>query len=298
MRIEGNVDLKQIVSFMEIVKQGNFTRAARNLKIGQATISHHINNLEDVLRVTLFYRNSHNFEITGEGQIFEAFCLELFEKIENLQIVLKHRDTSNFIAIGASTIPGTYFLPKVIGRIKSEDRQYKYKIDIFDSRSVIDRVKENTLDLGLVGHRYNHPLLVYIPIASDSIKLIGPPDSPDKLKISDLNHYNFIVRQKGSGTRSSWQEYLFTRGISVNDLNVVYECSSTESVKQAVIEGIGLAFISNKAIESETFSGSLKQIQVEGMELDRPFYLVYRKNKVFNTLENTVKEFIINSCSC
>jgi DNA-binding transcriptional LysR family regulator len=295
MRIEGNIDLKQIVSFMEIVKQGNFTRAARNLKIGQATISHHINNLEEVLRVNLFNRNSRNFEITGEGQIFEAFCLELFEKIENLEIELKHRDTSHFISIGASTIPGTYFLPRVISRIKSEDQQYNYKIEIDDSRTVIDKVRENVLDLGLVGHRYNHPLLEYIPVTSDRIQLIGPPDSPDRLKVEQLNQYPFIARQKGSGTRSSWQEYLFTRGQSAKDLNIVYECSSTESVKQAVIEGIGLAFISHKAIEGETASGSIKQIEVEGMELIRPFYLVYRKNKVFSALEDRVRQYILDA---
>ncbi len=295
MKIEGNIDLKQIVSFMEIVKQGNFTRAARNLKIGQATISHHISNLEDVLRTTLFHRNSHNFEITGEGQVFEAFCLDLYEKIENLQIELKHKDKSNLITIGASTIPGTYFMPRVIGSVKREEADEHFKIEINDSRTVIDRVKENTLDLGLVGHKYNHPLLEYIPVSSDSIILIGPPGSPDRLRIDQLNQYNFITRQTGSGTRSAWQEYLFTKGHSAKDLNIIYECSSTESVKQAVIEQIGLAFISHKAIEGETASGSIKQIEVEGMELNRPFYLVYRKNKVFTALEERVKMCILKN---
>lgn len=294
MNFEGNIDLKQLLSFLEIVKQGSFTKAARNLKIGQATISHHISNLEDVLRITLFNRNSHNFEITGEGQVFEAFCLELIEKIEKLQIELKYRDTINFITIGASTIPGTYFLPRVIGRIKSEGRQNHYKIEINDSRTIIDSVKDNTLDLGLVGHKYNHTLLEYIPVSSDSIILIGLPGSPDKLRFDQFKQYNFIARQKGSGTRSSWQEYLFTNGHSAKDLNIIYECSSTESVKQAVIEGIGLAFISHKAIEREIVSGTIKQIEVEGMELKRPFYLVYRKNKVFTALEERVKQLVLN----
>lgn len=292
MRIDGNADIKQLISFMEIVKEESFTRAARNLRIGQATISHHINNLEELTGKSLFYRSSRKVELTVEGRLLQAFCKKLFRDIEGFQEKLKEGDSSNYAKIAASNVPGTYLIPRAIGKIRRSGIDYRYFVEIYDSREVIEKLKDGTADIGFTGSSISHPLLDFRPVCQDRIILIGPPESPDSITCEELSQFDFILRHKGSGTRTAWEGYLNNRGISSTKLKVVCESSSTECVKQSVIEGNGLAFISNRAVERKLKSGLIKEIKVEGMDLKRNFYMVTRKDRALTGPEKVLMEML------
>ncbi len=277
-----NFDFKQIQSFMETVNENSFTKASRKLKIGQATISHHIAGLEETFGVLLFNRKGKELSLTQEGLLFKKFCDKFSTEINSMQSEFQKEKTHGKINISSSTIPSTYILPEAIALVKKINPDYYYKIKISDSREAVESVKEGTSEIGIVGKNLKHPLLSYLKIRSDEIVLIGPADFPDKIKISDLYKIKFISRENGSGTRTSYEHELSSKGITHSKMNIVFESSTSEGVKESVIAGIGVAFISNLAIRREVSLKKLKVIRIDNFTITRDFYAVYQKNRILS----------------
>ncbi len=274
-----NFDLKQIRSFNEIIKENSFTRASRNLKIGQATISHHIQQLEEALGVKLINRTSKSFSITPEGETFLDFCKNVFTQLDELRENLDKSTEGGSTDIAASTIPSTYILPAIISSLRKNNPEYYYRVHIFDSREAVEFLKEGKAELAITGKQVKHPSLEYSLILQDNIVLIGSSSSQKTMQISELGHAPLVRREKGSGTRNATDEALIAAGISPAELNNVYECTTSEGIKESVIEGIGFAFISKLAIRRELDLGILKEIKIEGFEIKRNFYIAFQKNR-------------------
>jgi len=284
-----NFDLKQLRSFLEVLKEKSLTKASLNLKIGQATISHHLNNLEKNLGVTLIERTSQNFIITTEGKVFEKFCQKFFQKIEDLKKEISKENLEKNIKIGASTIPSAYILPNLIAKIKSSEPKINLKIETSDSREVVEMIKEGKIEIGLVGKKIQHPSLIYEQIYKDKIVLIGSIDSPEKISLNELKKFPFINREYGSGTRTAYEAALKKKKISLSNLNLIHEATTSESVKESVMAGLGIAFISNLAIKNELALNKIKIIKNPIPLIVRSFFVVYSKNKKLN---NSVRFFL------
>jgi len=273
-----NFDLKQIRSYLEIIKEGSFTRAARNLKIGKATISHHIGLLEESLNAVLIHRTSRDLSVTAEGKVFQEFCESLFNDIDNLRKNLVQGTTGGLVKIASSTIPAAYMVPGVVGDIRKERPQYYFKIETYDSRETIEMVREGKADIGITGRMIKHPSLVYEKIYSDTIMLVGADSYPDAVTFDELRDIPFVERESGSGTRAAYEKFLLDNGVMPSELTVVFECSTSESVKEAVITGMGVSFISSMAVGREEKQGALKRIKLERDMPVRDFFIVYQKN--------------------
>ena len=173
-RAELNFDLKQLRSFMEVLNENSFTRASRKLKVGQATISHHIIQLEKALGVKLVNRTARDVSVTEEGKVFQSFCEKLFKNIESVVSDLDRGVPAGTTRIAASTIPAAYILPKILAAVKREFPGITYRLQVTDSREAVEMVKEGSADVGIVGKEYRHPSLIYTPVCMDEIVLVGP----------------------------------------------------------------------------------------------------------------------------
>ncbi|MDY6934399.1 MAG: LysR family transcriptional regulator [Spirochaetota bacterium] len=276
---EFDFNLKQLRSFLAIIDENSFTKASRRLKIGQGTISHHIQLLEDMLGIKLIHRTSKEFSITREGRVFKTFCENLFREIERLKVDFNKGIFGGIAKISSSTIPSTYILPNIIFKLNKEHHDFFYSIEIFDSREAVEMVKEGKADVGIVGKQLKHPSLTYKPVYSDEVVLIGLPKYPDFIMIDDIVNIPFISRKSGSGTRDTYETNLNQHGISPSDLRIIVECSTSESIKESVLSGIGVSFISRLAIQNELYLKTLKVIEIKGLRLIRDFFVVYQKNK-------------------
>ncbi len=291
---ELNFDLKQLRSFLAIIKEESFTRASRKLKLGQSTISHQVGSLEDLLGVKLIERTSKEFSITKEGLIFKEFCEKLFDDIEKLKDDFSSAEPSVVTRISASTIPSTYILPAIVAGIKKKRPNYYYDIATDNSREVIEMVKDGAAEIGIAGKMIKHPSLEYSHVFSDEIVLIGSDKSPAQLNISEIIKYPFITREAGSGTRTAYEKMLLNFDIKPSHLNVVFNCSSSESVKESVIAGLGVAFISKLAIENELKLKKMKIVKVKGFKLIRNFYAVRQKKKRLSSAAGFIIDELFN----
>lgn len=280
---EFNFDLKQLRSFLEVVREKSFTRASRNLRVGQATISNHIAGLEEALGVELIIRSSKDFSLTREGEIFTSFCENLFKNIDALKAELRRNLSVGSAVVGASTIPSLYIIPPAIGAARRAHPEYKYRVEVADSREIVEMVKEGVVELGVVGRMLKHPALKYVTLLRDELVLIAPRHGfPDAIAPIEIASLPLITREKGSGTRDAYERALAERNVAPSDLNVVLECATSESVREAVCAGIGAAFISRLALRGGRYDDQIKEVRVKGFSIVRDFYCVHLKKKALS----------------
>jgi len=291
-----NFDLKQIRSFLEVVNEKSFTNASRNLKISQASISHQIGQLEKMLGVKLIFRNSQDFSLTGEGRIFVKFCNRIMKDIDSLKSDIQTGTFGGIVNIISSSIPGGYILPIILSEFKkTEQRGIYFKLEIGNSREAVEKIKQGEADLAVVGREIKHPSLTYTKIFQDQVVLVGGKEQPGHVKLNDIKQIPLIVRESGSGTKNAAEMYLHRFEIIPSELNVIMECSSPEGIKEAVINGLGYAFISRLAIEDDIKHGRLKIIDIKELNMVRDFFLVTSNVKALHEPAAKLVSYILNN---
>ncbi|PKL17858.1 MAG: hypothetical protein CVV49_08745 [Spirochaetae bacterium HGW-Spirochaetae-5] len=291
-----NIDIKQIRSFLEVVNEKSFTNASRNLKISQASISHQIGQVEKMLGVKLINRNSQDFSLTDEGRIFVKFCNKIMKDIDGLKSDIQTGTFGGVINIISSSIPGGYILPEILSGFKKNEKDGVYfKLEIGNSREAVEKIKQGEADIAIVGREIRHPSLTYTKIFEDRIVLVAGRDYTGSVKVTDLRTIPLILRESGSGTKNAAEIYLNQLDIIPSELNIVMECSSPEGIKEGVIRGLGLAFISKLAIEDDVKSGKLRILDIKGLDIKRDFFLVTSNVKSLHEPAGRLVSYILEN---
>jgi DNA-binding transcriptional LysR family regulator len=287
------MDIHHLKIFVAVYKEKSFSKAAESVNLSQPTISEHIKNLEEELRCTLFDRMGRHIIPTPEADRLYEGAVRILDEIERLreEVILDKYSIKGELRIGASTIPGSYILPTRAAEFKKRHPEVSFEIIIRDTAEVTTMVKNHELIMGVVGAKLAPETLEYQEIAKDDIILVCKSGFIEEELIgpSELRKIPFILREKGSGTRETFERYLQGVGIDPGDLNVVAVLGSTDSVKEAVKSALGASFVSRIAVEEELKRGLLKELQIEGLEIKRNFYVVTHKKR---TLPKAYGEFI------
>lgn len=275
-----NFDLKQLRSFLSVVEHRSFTRASRVLRLGQATVSNHVSALEEALGVELIRRSSREFRLTPRGEVFREFCERQLASIDSLRNELAGASAAGVGVVAASTIPSAYLLPAAIAAVVRANPDVRYRLDVSDSREVIEMIKEGSAEIGVSGRSVRHPLLDFERIHRDELVLVAPIEGyPDALTPADLAKLPLVSREKGSGSREALERALLGRGVSPSDLMVVLECTTSEGLREAVAAGIGMGFISRLAVSAPAIPRGLKIVRTGPFEIRRDIFLVYQSGK-------------------
>jgi DNA-binding transcriptional LysR family regulator len=200
---------------------------------------------------------------------------------------LREEVTGN-IVIAASTIPGEILLPPILGEFKALHPSVGARVDISDSLTIISGVQSGAYDLGFCGTAPEGKELDYFKVAEDEIVLIVFPEHPfarrKKISLLELEGEPLIFREETSGTQRNLKTLLSKAGVDIEKLSTNLVLGTSQAVVSAVEAGVGIAFVSNLAIKKSLALGLVKQMAVEGLELRRDFYCVYRKERVVSRL--------------
>ena len=277
------MDIHHLKIFASVYKNKSFTRASEELHISQPTISEHIKNLEHSLDCKLFDRLGRSIMPTVEADVLYPKTLQLLDELDSMQEEVKSAGTGvkGKLVIGASTIPGTYILPRVAYTFKKQYPDVAFEILIEDSARITGMVLQHDLLCGIVGARIQSDKLDYTPLLEDEIILVATKKVLDqkRITIGKLASIPLLQREIGSGTRQTFENFLEKAAISCGDFNIVATLGSTSAVKQAVKENLGTAVISRVAVQEELDSGILHEITIRNMKMKRKFYLVRQKKR-------------------
>uniref|UniRef100_A0A7C1JLR2 LysR family transcriptional regulator n=1 Tax=Ammonifex degensii TaxID=42838 RepID=A0A7C1JLR2_9THEO len=289
------MNLNWFKTFTTVAVTRSFSATARILNLTQPAVSKHIAGLEAFYGVKLVDRSRRTVTLTEAGATLlphaERILEAMAEAARELETFLE--TVRGTLVIGASTIPGHYVLPPLIRRFREQHPEVNIILEVADSGRILRRVLEGDLLLGAVGAFSPVTGIEAIPFAEDEIVLILPLTHPltryRKIPVSLLSEYEFVWRERESGTRQVVERALAQAGLNPASLHLAAELGSTEAVLAAVEAGMGPAFVSLRAAEKRSREGLILTRRLEGLPIKRVLYLIHRQNP---TLPATVRAFI------
>jgi DNA-binding transcriptional LysR family regulator len=278
------MDTRQLQAFCAVVEKKSFSQAAEKLGVTQPAVSLQVRALEQRVGQTLLDRSGRRVEPTEAGkrlyrsaQRMLALEQQLFEEVSEDDAGLH-----GTLSIGASTGPGAHLVPLLLCEFQRAHPDLHVALSIWDTQTVIDRVAERELELGVVGALRRHRSLEFEPLVRDEIVLAVPPGhraAGGTLSVEELQEETLIVMQEGAGVRQVVEEELRRAGLRLRGVEPKLELGLQESIKSAVGAGYGVSFISRTAIEGELTAGTLAAARVEGVEPARQIYVVRARGR-------------------
>ena len=208
------MDLRQLEIFAKVAELGSFSRAAEALFLTQPTVSEHIRSLEDELGIRLLDRLGRGAAVTRGGALLLSYAQRILALARETRQAMENFQgrMSGDLLVGASTIPGEYILPALIGRFKEKYPEIALTLLIGDSQAVVDWVADGRVEIGVVGARLPHRVVEYRELMPDEEVVVVPPGhawfGKKQISIADLAGEPLLLRESGSGTRV-WNVFKF-----------------------------------------------------------------------------------------
>jgi DNA-binding transcriptional LysR family regulator len=293
---EEGISLRQLDIFCRVAEKKSFSKAAASVYLTQPTVSEHVGILEKLLGVKMFDRVGRQIELTRAGEIYYSYAKKIIDLRGEAQQVLEDflGLLRGRLTVGASTIPGVYIVPKIVGSFSRKYPAIRTQVQVADSGEIIDAVTDGSLEVGFVGRRPLGKVLAAKALVSDNLVVALPPghrwEGKKTVTVAELKKEPFLLREPGSGTRSALENALATQKVSLEkEFNVVAELGSTEAVKQGIREGLGVSVISDIAVGADCGECKLKTLRIEKVSVERKFYCVNLSN---HTLTPAAKAFL------
>ncbi len=299
-----NISLQQLEALVLLAQEGNFSRAAQRMNLSQPSLTKHIQNMEDALDTPVAVREKSGVTLTPEGRIVYDYArkvLKLRDETREKMDRAREREGGD-VLLAASTIPATYILPAVLSRFRSKSPQIRVFVRTADSREVQDMILNGDGEFGLVGKRPSHGKLEAEPLWRDRLILVVPADhrwaGQPSVPLPELLAEPFVLREKGSGTRDILAGYLKGHaGVELAEFNAVAELGSSEAIKEAVLAGLGVSILSDRAVRRELDRGILRECTVADWRIERTFYLIFRRSAAWLRHHRIFLNFVRKSAS-
>ncbi|MDT3699744.1 MAG: selenium metabolism-associated LysR family transcriptional regulator [Thermincola sp.] len=276
--------LRQLKAFVTVAENKSFTKAAKTLYMTQPAVSAQIKALEERLEICLLERNDKNIVLTEAGEIFYqeaqkiiSLYLGFMEALDELKGVRKGK-----LCLAASTIPGEYVLPNLLGDFNKLCPGVELTLRIADTGQVAEQLLNRTADIGMIGAMIKNEALHLEEFKRDElivIASISDKKMPDIITLGDLARTNLLLREADSGTRMFFLEELKKQGVDIRKLKVGMEFGSTRAIITAVQSGLGVSVVSRLACQDALELGKIRKIKLAGFRLERPLFLAWNKNK-------------------
>lgn len=290
------MDIHHLKVFLSVFKNKSFSRASEELNLTQPTISDHIRSLEEGLDCRLFDRLGRTIIPTKEAVVLYSHAIEIIEKVDALKGVISQikKEISGELIIGASTIPGTYLLPSIMAAFNKRYPSISFQVIVSDSKEIVEKVLRHELLIGIVGAKLRDTQINYIPIMEDELIVVSSPSliKKEKMTLKELSKFPIVLREEGSGTRRETERILMDKGISLEGIKIAGIFGSTDAVKQAVKEGLGISILSGLSVTDELKHKILKRIRLTDIEMKRKFYIITHKKRTLPQAYNIFLEYI------
>lgn len=282
--------IRHLQIFITVADLGSMTSAAKALFISQPTVSQAITELETHYGIKLFERLSKRLYLTEKGSQLLSYARHVTSLLEEMEQVIKNSEKSGSMMVGATLTIGESLLPELISSFNKEYPSLKVKAIIKNTWDIEELIIKNSVELAIVEGAVHSPDIVSEPFENDELVLVCGKGHPlyvaNSLVPAALADIDFIVREKGSGTRE-----LFDNTMSANEIKwqPSWECNGSDILKSAALSGLGVAVISKRLVKQELKNKALHVLEIKGITLRRKFSIIYHKNKY---MTESMKAFI------
>ena len=273
------MDTRQLAAFCAVVERKSFSQAAERLGVTQPAVSLQVRALEKRLGAQLLDRSGRRVEPTEAGLRLYASAQRLLQLEEQLFEELASDDegvVDGTLELGASTGPGGSVVPVLLCEFQERYPDVHVRLTVSDTQTIVDRVADRELELGIVGAGRRHRGVAFEPFFRDEVVLAVPAGHPfagKTVSLEQLRTQPLIVMQEGAGVRQVIEDELRKAGTRLRDLDVQLELGLQESVRSAVLAGHGITFISRLAVEADLAAGVIATARVRGLDPVREILL-------------------------
>lgn len=281
--------------FCTVAETKSFSKTSEIIHLTQPAVSLQIQALEEIYETKLFDRSSSTVTLTPAGEMLYKYAKEILALYASAEKVIGEITglVKGSISIGASSTIGNYVLPAVIADFKKNHLKIKVHLLVGNTKRVVELLNAGNVDLGLVEGEVTRQKMVVEKILADELLLVVPSHHPwakkRDISVSEITKEPFILREGGSGTRQMIEKFLGSHGIATQDLRISMILGSTEAIKQAVENGLGVSILSRWAARKESKFGSLSTIRFKEQKMSRDFSLITNKGTVSS---HAVDEFL------
>jgi molybdate transport repressor ModE-like protein len=269
-------DSTRLRLLVEVERRGSVSGAARAVGIGQPSASEHLRRLEAAAGQQLVERNGRGSRLTEAGRVLASHASQALATLaageEELHALAGLE--AGRIRIGASTTPGVYLLPDTLGCFRRDHPNVVVEVEIASTGEIIERLLAGRVQLALVGETTDDRVELDAFLTDEIVGIAKPDLLPIRAGGVDpeaLAEHTVLVREANSSTRQVAERALSDAGIETKE---VWELDSSEAIKRAAREGLGVAFLSRYAVAEEVERGELESFRLAGRpRIERQLYV-------------------------
>jgi len=290
-----NLTLRQIRIFSSAARLASFARAAEELHLTAPAVSMQIKELEQEIGTELFARIGRRVELTSAGEYFWVFARKILSTLTEAESVMQRLQgaQTGTLKIGLVST-AKYSIPKMLGLFREEHPGVQIKIEVFNRDRLLSRLRDGEIDLAVMGRPPKHMDTRAEVFAHHPHAFIASPRhhlaKHQGIRASALNSEELISREEGSGTRVIMQSY-----IEQHRLNppISMEMASNETIKQAVIAGLGISFVSLHTVGLEIEHGQLVVLDIEDTPVLRAWHVVAMTQRHLSPAAEAFRYFML-----
>lgn len=289
-----HVTLRQLQIFRAIALSGSTTAAAQSVPLSQSAASAALNELERTLNARLFDRVGKRLLLNDRGRALLPTALAVLDGARNLEAAFNaDHDSVIDLHLFASTTVGNYILPRLLARFRERVPAAQLQLQIGNTREVVTAVRDFDADLGLIEGPCHASDIVVLPWLEDELVIVASPTHPlakaakrGKLTPKQLSQSCWLLREPGSGTREAVEQALLPHLV---DLQSTMTLGSSESIKNAVAEGLGVSCLSRYVVQDLAAADRLSVLATRLPRLTRRLTIVHHRRKL---LSESLRGFI------
>lgn len=295
---EQAISLKQLRALAAIVEAGNLSSAASLLNVTAPAVSTQLRTLEANLGAPLLERGPDGKTLlTAPGRevlvAAKQIDMVLTSCVHKISAILSGHE--GLVVLGAVST-AKYFAPHLIAQLRSQVPRIKIAFPIGNRGEILAALESRQIELAIMGRPPRQPEVDADVLGDHPHVLIAPPKHPlvgrCEISSNELKSNIFLTREKGSGTRALMERFLDRIEIE-NDFESI-EFGSNETIKQAVMAGLGIAIISAHTVQAELATGRLAVLAFPGLPVIRQWFLVHRRESPLTPAANRVRDVILS----
>ncbi len=277
--------LEHLRFFHAVAERGSFTRAAEELLLTQPAVSSQIARLEEELGQKLFERHGKHVRLSRPGEILYAQSRKIFQQLREASTILE--DLKNLEAgrleLGTVDAMSIHVLPHIFREFNQRYPRVEISIEVDNSANISALVQKGVLDLGFVTLPVENRNLISLPVFTDIMRVIAPPDHPlasrSRISLQELTRTTLIIYKRGSVTRNLIEQVFAAHGL---ELNPDMEIDRPEAMKKLVEVGLGVSIIPEMSIRRELEEGTLVTLDTGDVRFERQLGLICRRGQFFS----------------
>jgi LysR family transcriptional regulator, low CO2-responsive transcriptional regulator len=290
-----NVTLRQMRVFAEVAKHLSFTRAAAALHLTPPAVTMQVKEMEAQVGLPLFDRQGRVIALTTVGEYLLAYVRRLLAVMKDAEdAIARFKGLQGGMLNVGMVSTAEYFVPRLLARFRAEHPAIEVKLLLGNREQLVQLMQRGEVDLAIMGRPPKEWATRAEPFAMHPHVLVTAPDHRfgriGHVPAAALADEGFIVREVGSGTRAALEEYMRERQI---EMRVEMEMSSNESIKQAVMAGMGVSLLSLHTIALELGLGLLRTPEVEGLPVMRRWHVVNNLAKTLSPAAEALRYFVL-----